>query len=212
MIRSDWKGKDVNPLIPTLVIDDFFETPHLWRSFALQQEFFKGDRGTWPGIRTKYIEELHPELYEVFKHKLLSYLPAIPDFSRIEATFQAIGGEWGNGWVHDDNPVHDVAGVVFLHPDPPAGSGNTVYQNSEDFNSHRYTEIFNEDMRTETDHDKFAKYRDEQRSMYIPAVRAENRFNRCVVFDPRQWHSADNFFGDNSAEDSRLTLVFFCNR
>ena len=44
--------------LPLTVVDNFFETPTLVRNFALQQEFFKGDRGNWPGIRTKFLDEL----------------------------------------------------------------------------------------------------------------------------------------------------------
>lgn len=208
---NSWKGKDVNPLLPTLVVDNFFESPVLWREFALAQEYFKGDRGTWPGIRTKYIQDLDPELYEVFEHKLLSYLPNIKGFSKIEATFQIIDGSWGNGWVHDDNPEHDVAGVVFLNPNPPKGTGNTVYKQSIDPNADQFIEMFIQDMDPDFDHSTLQKYRDQQRAYFVPSVVTENRFNRCIIFDPRQWHSADNFFG-TTLEDSRLTLVFFCNR
>lgn len=205
-----FKGSSVNPLVPTTIIDDFFETPNLWREFALSQEYFKGDRGTWPGIRTKYIQDLHPELYEVFEHTLLKHVKKYNSFSKIEATFQAIDGSWGNGWVHDDNPEHDVAGVVFLNPNPPLGTGNTVYANTADINADHYIPMFQQDMDPEFDHSTLEKYRNEQRAIFKPVVTAENRFNRCVMFDPRCWHSADNFFG-TCLEDSRLTLVFFCN-
>ena len=205
-----FKGSKVNPLIPTKIIDDFFETPEMVRAFALQQKYYKGDRGTWPGIRTQYIQELSQELYDVLELNLLKHVNKYDRFSKIEATFQAIGGEWGNGWVHDDNPEHDVAGVVFLHPNPPKGTGNTVYANSTDINADYYITMFQEDMDPDFDHSSLEKYRNEQREMFKPVVTAENRFNRCIMFDPRCWHSADNFFG-STLEDSRLTLVFFCN-
>ena len=207
---NGFKGSSFNPLIPTKIIDDFFETPHMVREFALQQEYYKGDRGTWPGIRTKYIQDLNQELYDVLEFNLLKYVNKYNSFSKIEATFQAIGGAWGQGWVHDDNPEHDVAGVVFLNPDPPQDTGNTVYANSSDINADHYIPMFQEDMDPDFDHSKLEKYRLEQRALFKPAVTAENKFNRCIMFDPRCWHSADNFFGE-TLEDSRLTLVFFCN-
>ena len=47
---------------PIITIDNFFETPSLVRSWALSLEYFKGDRGNWPGIRTAFIDELNQEL------------------------------------------------------------------------------------------------------------------------------------------------------
>ena len=42
--------------IPTVVVDNFFETPSLVAQYALQQQYFKCTEhpagGTWPGKRT----------------------------------------------------------------------------------------------------------------------------------------------------------------
>lgn len=206
----NFKGKRNRPLVPTMVIDDFFETPELWRSFALQQEYFKGDRGTWPGIRTKMLHELNQELYNVLENKLLSYYPMFKGFSKIESTFQVISEEWGEGWIHDDNPEHNLAGIVFLTPNPPKGSGNSSYAEQDDIDGERIRDMFVADMDPDIDHSQFQKYRIEHRNQFTPTTIVENKFNRCKVFDPRTWHSANNFFG-KTLEDSRLTLVFFCN-
>ena len=40
------------PYLPTMIIDNFYENPELWRDFALDLEFFKGNRGSWPGLRS----------------------------------------------------------------------------------------------------------------------------------------------------------------
>ena len=53
-----------------------------------------------------------------------------------------------------------------------------------------------------------SKHRDKQRSCFTPSINVDNVFNRCVMFDPKTWHSADNFFG-TTLDDSRLTLVFY---
>lgn len=200
------------PYIPTIVVDDFFETPTLWRHFALNQKFFKGERGTWPGLRTDMLHELNPELYEVLEYKLLQQLPQFKRFTKIESTFQIIDATYGNGWVHDDNPEHSVAGVIYLNEVAPMSTGTTLYLDSMDFDSESYTQMFINDV-TDTDPEerkKFQKYRDEQRSKFTPSTNVDHYWNRCIIFDPRTWHSADNFFG-STLEDSRLTLVFFGN-
>ena len=92
MVRAD------RPHIPTTIIDNFFETPSLWRDFALAQEYYKGERGTWPGIRTSMLSELSSELYEILEIRLLEHLPMFTGLSKVESTFQLIDETWGKGW------------------------------------------------------------------------------------------------------------------
>ena len=80
----------------------------------------------------------------------------------------------------------------------------------DDVSTDIYDDAFVADMKLEADHKANEKYRLEQRSKFTPSVVVENRFNRLIAFDPRMWHSANNFFG-TTKENGRLTLVFFCN-
>jgi hypothetical protein len=206
MVRAD------RPHIPTTVIDNFFETPSLWRDFALAQEYYKGERGTWPGIRTSMLSELSSELYEILEIRLLEHLPMFTGLSKVESTFQLIDETWGKGWVHDDNPEHDVAGIIYLNKDAPLNTGTTMYEGAADINGEHYSKLFQEDvLSTDPEVRKgYVKYRDEQRAFFKPAINVDCVWNRCVMFDPRTWHSADNFFG-TTKDDTRLTLVFFGN-
>jgi len=54
----------------------------------------------------------------------------------------------------------------------------------------------------------YGKYRDEQVAHFTPSINIESVYNRCIIFDPRCWHSAEKFFG-TAIKDSRLTQVFF---
>ena len=206
MVRAD------RPHIPTTIIDNFFETPSLWRDFALAQEYYKGERGTWPGIRTSMLSELSSELYEILEIRLLEHLPMFTGLSKVESTFQLIDETWGKGWVHDDNPEHDVAGIIYLNKDAPLNTGTTMYEGAADINGEHYSKLFQEDvLSTDPEVRKgYVKYRDEQRAFFKPAINVDCVWNRCVMFDPRTWHSADNFFG-TTKDDTRLTLVFFGN-
>ena len=51
-------------------------------------------------------------------------------------------------------------------------------------------------------------YRDKQRANFTSNITVESYWNRAILFDPRTWHSADNFFG-NTKETSRLNIVFY---
>lgn len=198
-------------MIPITILDNFFETPTLVREFALRQNFYKGDRGNWPGKRTDYIDEICPELFHNIASKLIIRIPGARSFELLQTTFQYIPGIYGDGWVHDDDKDHNVAGLIYLNPDPtPINSGTTFYDHRLDVNGEMYSEMFREEVNSEDPEvtNKYAKYRREHKDQWVPNTVVQNRFNRCVMFNPRTWHSADNYFG-NDLYDSRLTIVFF---
>lgn len=213
MAQTDIKNRFKFPYLPTIVIDDFYENPDLVREWALDQEFFKGERGSWPGIRTELLHQSNPEMLSLLINKLL-YVLGDYGFTRIydmQTGFQLIDESWGTGWVHDDDPALHLAGVIYLTPDAPVESGTTIYSDQTDFNGEHYTELFMKDVFSQSEEERaqFAKYREEQRSFFTPTINVGNVYNRCVMFDTRNWHSADSFFGTNH-ENTRLTNVFFC--
>lgn len=196
---------------PIIVIDEFFETPSLVRSYGLQQEFFKGDRGNWPGLRTEFISEFNKELFHTIASKLMYYLPGKHTFTHLECGFQIIDETYGSGWVHDDDHKFNVAGIIYLNPDNiPDNSGTTFYDHRLDVNGEDYSNMFRSEVNAENVElrNEYKKYRDEHRSKWKPNTIVENRYNRCVMFDSTLWHSADNFFGTDM-DNSRLTIVFF---
>jgi len=206
------KNRFLNPFLPTMVFDNFYEDPDLWRSYALSQEFYKGNRGSWPGVRSEYLHKLDRPLFDLFSAKIMMILKdyGFTQFHELQTTFQLIDETYGRGWVHDDDPKFTVAGVIYLSPDAPEGSGTTLYSDQTDFNGDLYTEIFMNDVLV-ADADeraKAAKYREEQIAHFTPTTEIGHVYNRCIMFDPRTWHSADQFFGTDK-DNTRLTQVFF---
>jgi hypothetical protein len=200
------------PYIPTIVVDDFFESPDMVRSFALSREFFKGDRGYWPGIRTEYLEDLNQELCELVQFKILKHFPQFKKFEKFESTFHLSNANYVRGWVHDDAPDLNVAGFVYLYPDPPEHTGTTFYEDLDrPVMMESFLEAFMNDVGAQPDEPprtQYAKYREEQLSWFKKSMEIDNVYNRAVIFDPRTWHAADNFFG-TTKENTRLTLVYF---
>jgi hypothetical protein len=129
----------------------------------------------------------------------------------MQTGFQIIDETWGTGWVHDDDPKLHLAGVIYLNPESPIESGTTIYNDQSDFNGEEFSKLFMEDVFSEnsTERSKFEKYRIDQRSHFTANTLIGNIYNRCIIFDTRNWHSADNFFGKDKT-DARLTQVFFC--
>ena len=210
--ENDLKNRFLFPYLPTIVVDNFYEDPDLWRDYALSQDFFKGDRGNWPGLRTELLHRLDRNLFNVVMKKLLFILKdyGIREVRELQTGFQSIDETYGRGWVHDDDPTFQVAGVIYLNKNAPLGSGTTVYEDSPDFNGELYTKAFAEDVLLASPEDRanYAKYRNEQVSQFKKSIVVENVFNRLIMFDSRCWHSADNFFG-TTKDDARLTQVFF---
>jgi hypothetical protein len=211
--KYNLKDRFLRPFFPTIIIENFYEDPDLVRNFALKQEYFKGERGSWPGLRSSYVNEISPSLYENLKRKLLLIISdyGFKDFTELQTSFQLIDETYGTGWVHDDDPKLNIAGLIYLNPEPPyQGSGTTLYEDKDDFDSQKYAEPFMQDVLLCTDDErtKFKNLREEQRNQFKPTVSIENVYNRCILFDTRTWHSADGFFG-RTKDDTRLTQVFF---
>jgi len=206
----DLKNRKKFPYLPTKIIDNFFDTPSVWREFALSQEYTEATTGTWPGTRTELLNDISNEIFEEFALQLLKHLPMYTGFHRLVASFHLIDETYGSGWIHDDDPTLDVSGIVYLTPNAPLGTGTTLYDDQYDANAATFNKRFKEDVLYSTPESRkqLEKYRLEQRSMFTPNTVIENVYNRCVIFDPRTWHSPNNFFG-TTKENTRLTLVFF---
>lgn len=206
----DLKNRIKHPHFPTKVIDNFFESPSLWRKLALSAEYSQSTDGTWPGSRSGFLNDIDEESFELLARTLLRHMPGYRGFINLWATFHIIDETYGKGWVHDDNPELTASGIIYLNPIAPKGSGTTIYKDQYDHSADKYNKIFQQDVlfSDKEERKNLEKYRDEQRSYFTPSITVENVYNRCVMFDPRVWHSPNNFFG-TTKDDSRLTLVFF---
>ena len=198
--------------IPYVTIDNFFETPTLVREYALSQEFYKGDRGNWPGLRTNFMHVINPELHHIVASKIIKYLPNFNSFKTLEMTFQIIGEEYGFGWAHVDNPAFNIGGVVYLTPNPPKETGTLIfdYKDYDETFAQMSFNRFDQDVNRNPNSkiEGVDDHRKKHNSFFTPNLICENRFNRCTFYDSRQYHCAQNFFG-TTKENSRLTLVFF---
>ena len=136
------------PYLPTMVIDNFYDEPDLVRDYALGLEFFKGNRGSWPGIRTKLLHEFDRETLEILGKKLMVYLNdyGYTKFDEFQSAFHSTPGSYTRGWVHDDDPKLNIAGVIYLNKEPFNGTGTTIYEDNDTFDGSKYSQTFMEDV------------------------------------------------------------------
>jgi hypothetical protein len=191
---------------PIKVIDNFFESGDLWRHYALKQEYNIDEYKTWPGTRTKPINELNENLFHSLATKLINHIHAKQNFLHLKTNFALVNNTYGKGWIHQDEPNYNVAGVIFLNPHPPKDSGISFFTKIND-DDQNYAKLSFEENTTQ-DLKKYLKFKEQQRELFKKNMYIENVYNRCVMFAPYQWHSAENYFGD-TIETSRLTITFF---
>jgi len=201
-------------LVPTTVVDNFFETPSLVRNLALHQDYWKctehPNGGNWPGKRTRYINEIDPVFHEIVCKKLIRYLPHHVAFEIADMTFHISDAINSPGWIHTDPPHLGIGGVIYLNEGIKQSTGTCLYDVPSGFNGQGYEEEFQQQLALQgtPEASKFEKYKDECNGVFRPSVTVEARYNRCVIFDGRKYHGGMNFYGSN-VDDARLTIVFF---
>ena len=198
-----------NYIIPTTVVDDFFDNPQWVREFALQQQFNPDPRGMWPGLRSAQLDLLHKPLFD---HTVGRILSIFYDLHNADLTWHASGGfqltsgSYNQGWVHKDMEM--ITAIIYLNDNAHnTPNGTTIYDIKEPgiqfLNTDKKKESFlNTDLVLEND-----KYRKEHNDNYQASTIVKNKFNRMVAFDSHLFHAADDFAMPDNTD--RLTLVIF---
>jgi len=201
-------------VIPTVIIDRFFETPSLVRAYAQTLKFYKctdhPNRGHWPGKRTDLMHKLDPVFHEIVCRKLIKYLPNYRAFEIADLTFHISTGESGSGWIHTDDDHLGIGGVIYLNEGLKEDTGTSIYDIPAGAEMQGYEEEFHKAMEAQgtSDVSIFDKYKEECNSYFNESIKVQARYNRAIIFDGRKYHGGQNFYGSTS-DDARLTLVFF---
>lgn len=201
-------------VIPTVIIDNFFETPSLVAKYARDQEYMKCTEhpagGTWPGKRTQLLDKLDPVLHEMVCRKLIRYLPHHMGFELADMTFHISTEETKEGWIHTDPPHLGIGVVIYLNDGIRDNTGTKLYDVPPGYAGQMYEDEFKSQMAaTEQENiDEYNAVRDQCNKDFRMSITCEERFNRCIIFDGRKYHGAAGLYGDNP-ENGRLTLVCF---
>lgn len=181
-------------MIEPIIQDNFFGDPDRVREHALKQNYlssdFAGPDINYPGKRSLWLSAIDNYLFIYLTQKIYKILGFDPNTSSYtEAFYQWCSKDDGNSWVHWDNlpwnPTH--VGVVYLTPDPPDNSGTILYHKPDNFDPDTMLP---------------GKYNFEVKQ------KLDNKYNRIVIYDPKELHKSDTYFGTD-INDSRLFIVFF---
>lgn len=194
---------------PTIIIDNFFETPNQVREWGLSLNFYKGNRGNWPGYRTDLLHMVDEKFHSLLCKKIIEHT-SYNYFQQFDTSFALCDETWESGWIHTDPMEFNVVGLIYLSPNPPKDihCGTTIYDAPENYSNG--DEVFTEDVNQEDASKRQTEARLNHNSHFSANQIIENRYNRCIIFDAKQWHSAGDFFGSpDNKNQQRLTIVFF---
>lgn len=174
------------------VVDNFYLFPDDIRSFALKQDY-KEDLRFYKGLRSTKI--FHPPgIKRAFEQIIGEDIRDFP-LSGINGCFQITTANDPQVYHHD---LQKWAAMIYLTPGAPVESGTRLHRSKingtmhmDDANSQQaFTSGFYDGTKFETIAD------------------ASNLYNRLVIMDAKNFHSAGSYFGQGK-EDGRLTHLFF---
>ena len=190
-----------------IVIDDFYKNPDEIREYALSLTYEPPENHGAVGYRCqsgRKIEDGTKEIFEKLLHK------NIPDGNNL--------GEWDystNGcfqWCNSKTPIvyhadsQKYAGIIYLTPDAPPQCGTSFFR-------HKKYKIKNNEIFSKTDwYESKLNYNEPHldKTQWETVDSIGNIYNRLVIFDARNIHGVNEYFGEN-INNSRLFQLFFFN-
>jgi len=204
----------MNTIIPTTVVDDFFEDPNSIRAFALQQRYLPDEEGRWPGARPYGLEKLNGQLFQHVCHRMLSIFWDVansPIHWAAHGTFQQVSAEYGEGWVHQDADSL-ITAIVYLTPNTVPDAGTSIYRrrNITTPLNPLYEQIKRQAyLSGQMNTSEYLAAREGNNSLYEESVRVNNLYNRLLIFDSKLYHGVPAF---DTGADTRLTLTMFFSK
>lgn len=190
---------------PIKVIDNFLESPHLWRDFALEQTYNKVEMPTDSGVQTVELNILNMNLFSSLARNFISHIHDRSMFKFLKINFISTDESYNFGWIKQADTNFNVIGLIFLNTDEEK-NGIEFFHQVRELN-HNYEHLFLNEYNSENKLE-FLNLKKEQREYFRKNMSVKSMFNRCVMFHPSVWHSDGDYFG-KSIDDSRLVIKFY---
>ena len=194
----EYKKKSNSIYCNLLVIDNFYNNAMETRKYVLTQDFKV--RGNYPGQRTESHANLHLKtMIEGYISHFAGKITQWPlEKEAYNGAFQYTTSR-DRTWIHNDE-WNNWAGVLYLTPNAPVTSGTGIYR-------------FNDGTRTSIEAEAYGKTEllnnnSQDYTKWELVDRIGNIFNRLILFNSKQYHASQDYFG-TTKEDGRLFQVFF---
>ena len=199
-----------NYIIPTTVVDDFFDDPAMVKDFAVAQSYSKDKFNQWPGERSESIHKLNSEFFSNTINKFLRIF--YPESTNIDWSgfgfFQRISDVYDQGWIHVDGTL--ITGIVYLNDVAIPSAGTTIYQSKLLGDQMLHVDKRTEAIQFPEKSKEYKTYREENANQFQESIVLKNKFNRLVAFDSHLYHAGNDFSNNNQSD--RLTMVFFLDK
>jgi hypothetical protein len=186
----------------SLCFDNFLDDPDSIRLTGLEllkQSGMPDSEGRWPGIRTSIPKKLHLQIH-TFIQKVYSV-----KFSHLSSQFQLSNPYFQNdkGWIHTDKNV-DLAGVLYLNPDPDIDSGTSIFLPKENQNLQQGQKIkaYKNESVNEVE---YINQLNSNWNNFEKTITFKNYYNRLICYPGSYYHALDK------KVNNRLTIVFFAS-
>lgn len=208
----------------SIAVDNFFSDPIAVKNYGKSLPMESHPEGNWPGKRTKALFQIDKDLNTAIMLKILSCY--------YDLTYQDISWERGRlffqeipafspekndirnrGWIHQDTTsdnIYELAGLIYLSENIDPDSGTSLFKLVKDdyvtYQRHFAKHLL---FGKEEDFDKeyYTNQYEKHESFFLEKTRFQNVFNRLIMYDPNEFHRANNYFSTET--ESRLTLVYF---
>lgn len=183
-------------MIPSIIIDNFFETPDKVVELANSLEFSVIGEN-YPGRRTLNLDDIENDFAKEFADKVFFNFPFNVVSYDLTLSFQKIPYKFEHGIVHTDAP-EQITAIVYLNEGDNTGTSlyNADITDRKDILS-RSIDSNNpseEDIQSIIRHNK----------QFKKTLDVSNVYNRAVIFNATTPHCANGFNGEE-----RLTLLGF---
>lgn len=175
------------------VVDNFYSNPDDVRNFALSVEF-KEDLRWYKGFRSTRIYQ-PPGIKQTFERVIGQSIEQFETTGSYNGVFQITRASDPQVYHYDSQRW---AAMIYLTPNAPLESGTRLHR----------SKITNLRHKSEPDVDNSFSYGFYDSTKFDIVDSAGNIYNRLVIMDAQNIHSAGPYFG-NTKEDGRLTHLFF---
>jgi len=183
-----------------IITDDFYGDPDNIRNWVLKQPF--DVKGNYPGRRTAPVHDW--DCREVVQRIIQSAAGKITYWNgEYTSAFQYTTAD-DNSWIHSDNGT-TWAGVCYLTPNAPAGSGTGLFRHKETgYERSKKLPDGSYDLAARAITDKDNK----DYSKWDMTAMVGNVYNRLVLYRGDMFHRSLDYFGKDRY-DGRLFQTFF---
>lgn len=199
---------------PTTVVDNFLNDPDKLREYALSLDYHPDPEGLWPGLRSRPVEEINPELFHALCHKIFALFFDLDSKSdlvwRVSMGFQKVSSDYVANFVHQDHPDSICNCVLYLTPNAPLHSGTNLYRPKNNWDmpdEEHYMEIKRRHYKQGITSPELKQAVIDYNNYFEPTLEIHNLYNRLAIFDSGSYHGAASYEGFNS--EDRLFLVAF---